>query len=98
MTTKKNNSWVRNSNLLLSVAIAALFCAAGGMRPASAQSVTGSGVLTPGVGTIVSPDWVIGGGTGALNVGNTAPGTLDISGGGTVTNVNRLGFLDRLQR
>ncbi|MGO4740986.1 autotransporter outer membrane beta-barrel domain-containing protein [Bosea sp. 2KB_26] len=66
--------------LLLSTAIAALVCAAG-VRPASAQSVTGSGDLSPGPAQ--SPNWTVG---GDLRVGETGIGQLDITAGGTVVN------------
>ncbi|MGO4407700.1 autotransporter outer membrane beta-barrel domain-containing protein [Bosea sp. RAF48] len=65
---------------LLSTAIAALLCAAG-MRPAYAQSVTGSGDLNPGPAQ--SPNWSVG---SDLLVGDTGIGQLNITAGGTVTN------------
>ncbi|MDR6871456.1 fibronectin-binding autotransporter adhesin [Bosea sp. BE125] len=74
------SSGFRCQPLLLSTAIAALLCAAG-MRPASAQSVTGGGDLNPGPAQ--SPNWAVG---GDLRVGDTGIGQLDISAGGTVTN------------
>lgn len=73
---------LRHQPLLLSTAIAALLCAAG-MRPAYAQSVTGSGDLNPGPAQ--SPNWSIG---SELRVGDTGIGQLDITAGGTVTNVD----------
>ena len=65
--------------LLLSTALVTLACVTG--LPARAQSVVGSGDLTPG--SVQSPNWTVG---GDLTVGDTGIGQLDITAGGTVTN------------
>ncbi|ARS29523.1 autotransporter outer membrane beta-barrel domain-containing protein [Sphingomonas sp. KC8] len=68
-------------SLLLSTAVAALVCVALCARPASAQSVSGTGALTPGA--VQSPVWTIG---APLIVGDGSDGTLSIAGGGSVDN------------
>ncbi|HTJ95535.1 MAG TPA: autotransporter outer membrane beta-barrel domain-containing protein [Pararobbsia sp.] len=70
----------------MSTAIAAIFTTAG-VRPASAQSVTGTGDLDPSPAT--SPNWVV---NSDLNVGATGTGSLDIEAGGTVNNTG-VGFI-----
>lgn len=65
--------------LLLSTALVALACTTG--LPARAQSVMGSGDLTPSPAQ--SPNWAVG---SDLIVGDTGIGQLDITAGGTVTN------------
>jgi outer membrane autotransporter protein len=72
-------------SLLLSAAIATLITATAGTRPASAQSVTGSGLADSGGNPIPaqSSPWTVG---GNLVVGQSSDGTLDIEGGGKVTN------------
>ncbi|WP_377847649.1 autotransporter outer membrane beta-barrel domain-containing protein [Bosea sp. UC22_33] len=65
--------------LLMSTALVALACAS--HLPAYAQSVTGSGDLSPGPAQ--SPNWTVG---GDLSVGDAGTGQLDITTGGTVTN------------
>ncbi|TPM89690.1 autotransporter outer membrane beta-barrel domain-containing protein [Mesorhizobium sp. B2-1-3A] len=70
-------------SLFLTTAIITLVTAIAGMRPASAQSVSGTGDLSPDATTIQTPDWTVG---ADLVVGNIATGTLDIQNGGTVTN------------
>ncbi len=49
--------------------------------PANAQSVSGSGQVLPG--PVQTPNWTVG---GDLTVGDSQPGTLVISGGGSVVN------------
>ncbi|RFB70850.1 MULTISPECIES: autotransporter outer membrane beta-barrel domain-containing protein [unclassified Herbaspirillum] len=51
------------------------------IRPANAQSVASTGALTPGPAS--TPVWVVG---GDLTVGDSANGTLTLTGGGTVSN------------
>ncbi|UGV27265.1 autotransporter outer membrane beta-barrel domain-containing protein [Rhodopseudomonas boonkerdii] len=70
-------------SLFLTTAIVTLVAAIAGMRPAAAQSVSGTGNLSPDVSTIQTPNWMVG---TDLLVGNTATGTLNITDGGTVTN------------
>ncbi|MDH7798594.1 MULTISPECIES: autotransporter outer membrane beta-barrel domain-containing protein [unclassified Beijerinckia] len=65
--------------LFLTTAMVTLVTIAG-MQPVCAQSVTGSGVNPGG---IVSPNWSVG---EDLQVGVPGGGTLNILGGGTVTN------------
>ncbi|MBZ9987860.1 hypothetical protein LB572_12215 [Mesorhizobium sp. BH1-1-5] len=67
----------------MTTAIITLVTAIAGMRPASAQSVSGTGDLSPDASTIQTPDWTVG---ADLVVGNIATGTLDIQNGGAVTN------------
>lgn len=74
--TAKDRAGFRRSLFLTT----ALVTAIGRLQPASAQSVTGSGVNPGG---IVSPNWSVG---GDLQVGIPGGGTLNITGGGTVTN------------
>jgi T5SS/PEP-CTERM-associated repeat protein/autotransporter-associated beta strand protein len=72
-------------SLLLSAAIATLVTTTAGVRPASAQSVTGSG-LADSDGNPISAQpspWTVG---GNLVVGQGSDGTLDIENGGKVTN------------
>ncbi|MDO8978799.1 MAG: autotransporter outer membrane beta-barrel domain-containing protein [Afipia sp.] len=66
--------------LLLSTAIVTLVAVTDSVQTASAQSVTGSGVNPGG---IVSPNWSV---SGDLQIGTPGGGTLNITGGGTVTN------------
>lgn len=75
-------------SLLLSTAIVTLVTAIAGMRPASAQSVSGSGDLSPDASTIQTPSWMVG---ADLLVGHIGTGTLDIRNGGTV--INNTGFI-----
>lgn len=72
----------RRISLLLTTALVTLVCTTAGIRPVSAQSVTGSGVNPGG---IASPNWTVG---GDLDVGVASPGvgSLAIEDGGTVTN------------
>jgi outer membrane autotransporter protein len=102
MALKKKNKGLRNANtparksvpargksFVLSAAIAALFCSSGGVRPAVAQSVVGNGnIILNGSGSLQTPgSWVVDStGTGELDIGDSALGTLDITAGGTVTN------------
>jgi fibronectin-binding autotransporter adhesin len=65
----------------LAAAIVTFVTAIAGMRPASAQSVSGTGDLSPN--TVQTPSWLVG---ADLRVGNTGTGTLSIQNGGTVTN------------
>ncbi|MFY2837366.1 hypothetical protein [Achromobacter xylosoxidans] len=65
---------------VLSKWVILLASAANFAQPANAQSVSGTGEVTPG---LVSPDWTVG---GDLIVGDTAAGTLTISNGGSVRN------------
>ncbi|MGE7471205.1 autotransporter outer membrane beta-barrel domain-containing protein [Bosea sp. NPDC003192] len=67
-------------SLLLTTALATLIYAVSGMRPASAQSVTGGGEVAPG--PVLSPDWAVG---GDLTIGDAGVGTLTIVAGGTVS-------------
>jgi len=65
---------------LLSMAIAALVCAtAGGVRPAYAQSITGTGNVNPGP---AQTPWVV---DGEIYVGDAGPGTLKIMDGATAS-------------
>lgn len=75
-------------SLFLTTAIVTLVTGIAGMRPASAQSVSGTGDLSPDVSTIQTPSWMVG---ADLYVGNVGTGTLDIQNGGTVT--NNTGFI-----
>jgi outer membrane autotransporter protein len=68
--------------LLLSTAIAALLAVAG-PRPASAQSVAGSGDLNPGPAQ--TPNWNLGSGS-TLYIGDTGTASLSINDGGSVSN------------
>ncbi|CAD5277914.1 conserved exported hypothetical protein [Bosea sp. 62] len=52
---------------------------------AIAQSVTGTGELTPAIPAAPLPNWNLGGGN--LTIGDTGAGTLTIAGGGTVSDV-----------
>lgn len=52
------------------------------MQPAYAQSVSSTGVLSPG--PAVTPNWAVG---ADLTVGDGAGGTLTVTGGGTVSNM-----------
>ena len=65
---------------VLSTWVILLASAASFAQPANAQSVSGTGDVTPG---LVSPDWTVG---GDLTVGESAAGTLTISNGGSVRN------------
>jgi outer membrane autotransporter protein len=77
----KNKTVQHRRSLVLSTAIAALFTTVG-VRPANAQSVTGTGDLNPGPAQ--TPNWVV---TGDLIVGDTGTNAmLSIQDGGTVTN------------
>jgi len=69
-----------NRSLFLATAIVTIIVAIVGQQPVSAQSVTGSGVNPS---SIVSPNWSVG---SDLQVGTASGGTLNITGGGTVTN------------
>lgn len=82
-----NAAHFRRSSFL-ATAIVTLVAAIAGMRPASAQSVSGTGNLSPDVSTIQTPNWVVG---ADLLVGNIATGALNIQNGGTVT--NNTGFI-----
>jgi outer membrane autotransporter protein len=75
-------------SLLLSTAIVTLVTTIAGMRPVAAQSVSGTGNLSPDVSNIQTPSWMVG---TDLLVGNIGTGTLDIQNGGTVT--NNTGFI-----
>ncbi|MBN9603022.1 MAG: autotransporter outer membrane beta-barrel domain-containing protein [Afipia felis] len=70
-------------SLFLTTAIVTLVTATTDIRLACAQSVTGSGDLSPGSGTIVSPNWSV---DGDLYVGDGGSGTLKILAGGQVSN------------
>lgn len=65
----------------VTTAMITLVTATAGMRPAHAQAVTSTGVLSQG--PTITPDWVVG---GDLTVGDGASGTLTLTGGGTVSN------------
>lgn len=52
-------------------------------QPANAQAVVGSGDIVPN--SVQTPNWNVG---GELDVGDTALGTLSITGGATVSNVD----------
>lgn len=67
-------------SLLFTTALATLIYAVSGMRPASAQSVTGGGEVAPG--PVLSPNWAVG---GDLTIGDAGVGTLTIVAGGTVS-------------
>jgi outer membrane autotransporter protein len=69
--------------LLLSTAIVTLITVAAGMRPASAQSVSGSGNLLPDISNLQTPTWSVG---GELHVGDSSTGSLTIQNGGKVDN------------
>ena len=72
----------RNSDLVRhSIAAVTLACAVDGIAPADAQSVTGTGQITPG--PVQTPIWSVG---ADLIVGNTAAGSLTIDAGATVDN------------
>ena len=66
---------------LLSMTIAALVCATADVRPAYAQSITGTGDVNPG--PIQTPNWVVGGEIYVGDTGNT--GTLNIMDGATAS-------------
>jgi outer membrane autotransporter protein len=72
-------------SLLLSAAIATLVTATAGVRPANAQSVTGSGLTDSGGNPISaqSPSWTVG---DDLHVGDGGTGSLTIQDGGVVEN------------
>lgn len=72
-------------SLFLTTAIVTLVTSIAGVQPASAQSVTGTGNLSPGSGGIVSPNWSVG---GDLYVGLFGTGTLTIANGGTVNGID----------
>jgi len=81
-TSKYNRRRVRFRRFLfLPTAIFGIVCATYDIRPATAQSVASTGVLTPGPAS--TPVWVVG---GDLTVGDSANGTLTLTGGGTVSN------------
>ncbi|MET4682957.1 autotransporter outer membrane beta-barrel domain-containing protein [Brevundimonas faecalis] len=66
---------------MLSTAAATLVCICLGEVPAHAQSVVGSGNLSPG--PVQTPTWAV---DGDLLVGDAGNGQLDITAGGTVIN------------
>lgn len=72
--------------LFLQTAIFGLVCATYDIPTASAQSVSSTGVLSPGPAS--TPVWVVG---GDLTVGDGAGGTLTLTGGATVS--NEFGFV-----
>jgi len=70
-------------SLFLTTAMVSLVTATADIRLACAQSVIGSGSLSPDSSTIVSPHWSVG---GDLYVGDGSNGTLQILAGGQVSN------------
>lgn len=67
-------------SLFLTTAVVTLVAVVDCVQTAAAQSVTGNGVNPGG---IVSPNWSVG---GDLQIGAPGGGTLNVTGGGTVTN------------
>ncbi len=72
-------------SLLLSAAIATLITATAGIRPAAAQSVTGTGLTNSNDSPISaqSPSWTVG---DDLVIAQDGTGTLKIQDGGKVSN------------